>query len=126
MDTKSTVRDVARGYLETVPSVDLEEFDVVFDDVYSTLDRRFGEEREPGPSGLEEGLPFDAASVADTVITLTCFAAMAFLRAAIKAEVKSLSKQALDRIEETLAAQTGRRKLIHEIRGHLERVLDEL
>lgn len=126
MDSKSVVRRAVRGYLDTQPDMDPEEFEVVFDDVYSTLERRFAEGREAEQSVEEGGLPFDAASVSDTVISLTCFVAMAFLRAAIKTEAKSLASRMLDRIEEKLAAQTGKPRMVHDIRQRIERILDAL
>ena|GEM_PF-6539133 len=126
MESKAVVHRVLREYLGTQADADLEEFEVVFDDVYSTLDRRFAEERGREPIGDEEGLPFDAASVSDTLITLTCFVAMALLRATIKAEAKSLSKRLLDRTEEKLVSQIGNSKMVQDIRQRIERILDEL
>ena len=126
MDSKSVVRRVVREHLDTQPDVDPEEFEVVFDDVYNTLERRFAEGREAEQSVEEEGLPFDAASVSDTVISLTCFVAIALLTAAVKTEAKSLANRMLDRVEEKLAAQTGKRKMVHDIRERIEHILDAL
>ena len=126
MDSRTAVRVVVRDYLGSQPDVDPEELEVVFDDVYDTLERRFAEGGEAERGAVDDGLPFDASLVSGTVISMTCFVAMALLTAAIKAEGKSLAKRMLDRIEEKLTRQTGKPKMVHDIRRRIEHILDEL
>ncbi len=126
MDSRTAVRGVVRDYLGSQPDEDPEELEVVFDDVYDTLERRFAERDEGERGAATDGLPFDTGLVSGTVISMTCFVAMALLTAAIKAESKSLAKRMLDRIEEKLTHQTGKPKMVCDIRRRIEHILDEL
>ncbi len=87
---------------------------------------QFVEGGEAERGAVDDGLPFDASLVSGTVISMTCFVAMALLKAAIKVEGKSLVKRMLDRIEEKLTGQIGVPKMVRDIRRRIEHILDGL
>lgn len=126
LDNRSIVRRVMRDYLASETDVDLEEFEVVFDDVYATLERQMRETDTAEDRGDPAGIGFDVSTIMDSVIVATCFVTMRLVEAAVKAEIKQLLSQQLDSAEQSLARWTGKPELVCKIRERIERVIDEL
>lgn len=125
-DNRAIVHRVVGDYLVSETDVDPEEFEVVFDDVYATLERRMRETPSPELRGDRGGIGFDTSIITDSVIVGACFIAMRLAEAALKAEARRLLSQALDSAAQSLTQWTGRPELVRKIRERVERVVDEL
>jgi len=126
MVTREMVHRVLQECLPTQRGFDQEEFDTAFDDVYTALHSRF-----TGPSAADRdlddnGLPFDVATVSGTLISTSCLVAMALTTAAIKAGIKSVPADVLEKAERTLIHRFGNPELVRAIRQAVERIVAEL
>ena len=120
-------REVVRGYLAAEKPELLEEFDVVYDDVYATIRRRQASAETETPADREDGgVRFDVAILAGTAISVACWIAVTLLKAAVKDAAKHDLPSVLDRAEEKLGTWTGNQPLVNNLRLRLQRILQEI
>lgn len=127
MDERLAVRQAAQEYLQSQAHFDPAEFGVVFDDIYEVVEQRLS-----GPSGTdastagEDGLGFDASVVAGTSLSVACFIAAVFVRAALRAGTKTLAHCLLDKSEAAIVEKIGRAPEVHRVRMIVERIVQEV
>ena len=124
---KEILRRTVHSYVEGECPDRLEELDVVFDDVYATIDRRMQESTQESAETANGGLPFDVGTVAlGTAITAACLVGAALLRASLKYFGKRGLRKELDRVEKALASRIDRSDLVHKVRVIVEGIAQEL
>lgn len=114
-----------RQYLTENAPHRVEEFDVVFEDVYEVISRRLTEGLPAEASGASGGLPFDAAMVCGTVITKACWIGMSFLTEALASDPQD-SEECGKRIEEHLAELSADRQMVQRLRTIIGNLLANL
>lgn len=126
IDKKNVLRHAVRQYLKRDAPHQLDEFDVVFDDVYGIVDRRIQETARTQGSADEDGLPFDAGMFIGTAITTACWIGMYLLLAVIKYAGKFGVEAALDRGVEELAKRGVDENILRKLRTILLGIIGEL
>lgn len=123
LDSKKTVHSAVQAYLQDKSPDKLEEFEIVFDDVYETIKRRMSEKTGQVGESQKEGLAFDAGMVVGTTISVACWISATLVKAVIKDWTIHNLPTILDKIEPELAAWTGKEKLVHFLRLRIERII---
>lgn len=116
-----------RTYLEEQSPEQLDEFDVVFDDVYDVIVHRVQEkdQQNGGDSYQGGGLAFDAGAIVGTLITTACWIGFTLLRAAVKYGVKERIRAALDRAQKGMEEAGVKHEKVQKLRQILEGILGE-
>ena len=102
LDKKPVLRRAVREYVSATSPEQLEEFEVVFDDVYQAVHERMETALQTEEAEKEEGLPFDAGVLIGTAISTACWIGMYLLVAITKYAAKRGAKCALDDVEDRL------------------------
>lgn len=123
LDSKKTVHSAVQAYLQDKSPDKLEEFEIVFDDVYETIKRRMSEKTGQVGESQKEGLAFDAGMVVGTTISVACWISASLVKAVIKDWTIHNLPTILDKIEPELAAWTGKEELVHFLRLRIERII---
>lgn len=123
LDSKKTVHSSVQAYLQDKSPDKLEEFEIVFDDVYETIKRRMSEKTGQGGESQKEGLAFDPGLVVGTTISVACWISATLVKAVIKDWTIHNLPTILDKIEPELAAWTGKEELVHFLRLRIERII---
>lgn len=123
LDSKKTVHSAVQAYLQDKSPDKLEEFEIVFDDVYETIKRRMSEKTGQVGESQKEGLAFDAGMVVGTTISVACWISATLVKAVIKDWTIHNLPTILDKIEPELAAWTGKEELVHFLRLRIERII---
>ena len=111
-----------RQYLAENSPHRLEEFDVVFADVYEVIARRLSEDSPPVSADASKGLPFDASMVFGTTVTKACWIGMSFLTEALATGHHDLT-ECCARIDEQLAKFSADRDMAQRLRIIIEGLL---
>jgi hypothetical protein len=126
INAKDIIRTSVREYLEGESPAKLEEFDLVFDGVYRTIEKRMAGQDAKVPSSDDGGLAFDAGVVVGTPISIACWIAAILVKGFIKGYAKEELPKRLDKIESALASRTNQPELVHRLRRIVERTLQNL
>jgi len=125
MDTRDALRAAVRSCLaETNPEL-LAEFDVSFDGVFTTLERELPKTDEEGGPGQDDSLSFDAGVAECTLISLSCWVGLVFLRAALKDSLKRDAPRVLDALELKALKSGLPPDLVRKLRDRIEGILDQ-
>ena len=123
LDSKKTVHSAVQAYLQDKSPDKLEEFEIVFDDVYETIKRRMSKKTGQVGESQKEGLAFDAGMVVGTTISVACWISATLVKAVIKDWTIHSLPTILDKIEPKLAAWTGKEELVRSLRLRIERII---
>lgn len=123
LDSKKIVHSAMQAYLQDKSPDKLEEFEIVFDDVYETIEKRMSEKTGQVGESQKEGLAFDAGMVVGTTISVACWISATLVKAVIKDWTIHNLPTILDKIEPELAAWTGKEELVHFLRLRIERII---
>jgi hypothetical protein len=126
LDRKAVLHTAVRTFLEAEASDQLEEFEVVFDDVYDAIDARVNAKLQEDRAEGELGVPFDAGMVTGTIISTACWIGYTLLIAVTKYAAKIRFADALDRAEGELRQRGVDRAMLHRIREVFQGVIEEL
>ncbi len=124
LDTKEVVRTAIRSYLTDESPESVEEFDVVFDGVYKTVEKQ-SDLQEGDAEDRRAGRPFcSGPEVAQTAaIAVASWVALTLVKGATKAWAKHHLSRKLDELEPRAAAAIDNPKLVHKVRIWVERTL---
>ena len=123
LDSKVIVHSTVQAYLQDKSPDKLEEFEIVFNDVYETIERRMSEKTDQAEESQKEGLGFDAGLVVGTTISVACWISATLVKAVIKDWTIHNLPTILDKIEPKLATWTGKEELVHFLRLRIERII---
>ena len=123
LDSKIIIQGAVRSYLEDESPEELEEFDIVFEDVYETIERRISEKQNQKDENQGEGLAFDSNIVFGTTISVACWASAILVKAVVKDYAKHDLPRIFDKIEPKLAAWFNNPELIIALRVRIERII---
>lgn len=126
VEEKEMLRRVVRAYLEAESPECLEEFDVVYDSVYETIQGRLAEKESARLDHPQTGIGFDSGMVAGTAISIACWVGLTLLRAILRDSAKRDLPLALNHVEPKVAGLTGNPQLVHKLRERFEGIVQRL
>jgi hypothetical protein len=123
---RDKVKEIARDFLsETCPGF-VEEFDVVFDAVYETFEKRETTTAVGDIDADESALSFDGFTDDSSMIVCACFITYIMLKAVLRDFAKRDLPKILDRLEAKLSTATGRPEVVKAIRQRVQGILQEM
>ena len=125
-DTRTVLRSTIRNYLEAEHPDRVDEFELVFDDVFDIVNDRIEDLPDSDEEMPVSGMGFDVSSIADPVISLSVVIGAIFLKAAAKVIIKDDLPHVLNRLEPRLTDLFGCRELVSRVRHRVQRLLEEI
>lgn len=126
IDLKSALRRAVRQYLDAEEPERVEEFEIVFDDVFLVVEGRLREKQPKLKTSGESGIPFDPGMVAGTVISSACWIGFSLLTAASEYATKRKLAEVLDQAEDELKGAGVNAKMLHRLRHIIQGICNGL
>ena len=129
MERKAVVRETVRRYLEIEASDRLEEFEVVFDDVFRVIDSRIATKNDSGlfqQSESENGIPLDTGLLVGTTISVACCIGVHLSIGALKYAGKKPVEAGIRRVAKSLLQRGADASIVLKMQDILLGILSEL
>lgn len=129
VDQRTVIKEAVRRYLEDEQPDRLEEFDVVFDDVYRVIRSRVDTEAESHSADRSddgEGIPFDLGALQGNTITVACWIGMYLLIGTLKYTGKHFTKKAIEKTADDLVKHGAKASIVDTLKDIFSGILAEL
>ncbi len=120
---KSLVRQAVYDYLSETAPRELDEFAVVFDGIYDTINRKLREDAEVDEPFDRNGIAFEPALLAGTTISIACWIAAKLIAATAADSIQRDLLPHLDLAERRLTDWTRKPEMVHKLRLRVEGIL---
>jgi len=126
IDKREALKQIVGNYLESEFPDLSDEYKIVFDDVYDTIEYQLRQKlTESKTEGQEVGLGFDAGVVSGTIMSITCWIGIKLLLAATKVTARKNIPEVLSEMEKKLISFGCKPEMVHGLRKRLEEYLME-
>lgn len=125
-EARGILRSAIGSYLQAEHPNKVDEFELVFDDVYETVKDQIDALPHSDEELRSPGIAFDVSSIADPVISLSIVVGAVLLKAAAKVVIKDDLPPLFDKLEASLKAVFKRPDVVARVRHRIQRVLEEV